>query len=81
MKKTLLSFVLSLFIITNTNTIKTAFADTSQNIDNKQSDVIEITISAAGDCTLGTDPTTRYKLTFMNEFYTQNKDYSYFLEM
>lgn len=38
----------------------------------------EITISAAGDCTLGTDKSFGYNGTFTNEVDIQNGDFSYF---
>ena len=39
-----------------------------------------ITISAAGDCTLGTDESFGYSGSFMEEFEKQNRNYGYFFE-
>ena len=39
-----------------------------------------ITISATGDCTLGTDESFGYSESFMEEFEKQNRNYGYFFE-
>lgn len=39
-----------------------------------------ITITATGDCTLGTDESFAYTGSFMDEFEKQNKDYGYFFK-
>lgn len=43
-------------------------------------DIKSITITAAGDCTLGTDESFAYAGSFMDEFEKQNKDYGYFFK-
>ena len=44
----------------------------------KRENLTKFTISAAGDCTLGTDEKYGYIGSFMHEFEVQNRDYSYF---
>jgi poly-gamma-glutamate synthesis protein (capsule biosynthesis protein) len=43
-------------------------------------DIKTIIITAAGDCTLGTDESFAYTGSFMDEFEKQNKDYGYFFK-
>lgn len=59
--------------------------NTTQNTTNIQTqevkkNIVEIKISAAGDCTLGYDSKYGYYNSFMDEFYKQKKDYSYFFK-
>ncbi|WP_035166274.1 CapA family protein, partial [Caloramator sp. ALD01] len=68
--------LLSLLCFLNFNL---AFAQNNNN-SQEQNEVVEITISAAGDCTLGSDLSRGYKNSFMEEFYKQNKNYGYFFK-
>lgn len=48
--------------------------------NSKKEELKEITISAIGDCTLGSDPNFGYERTFTQVLDEQNHDYSYFFE-
>lgn len=46
----------------------------------KEPEEVEITVSAVGDCTLGTDTHFGYKGSFTNVLEEQNRDFSYFFD-
>ena len=51
----------------------------TENIVDDKNDIVTISVTAVGDCTLGTDVNSGLAYTFDNEVKTQNNDYSYFL--
>lgn len=51
----------------------------TENIVDDKNDIVTISVTAVGDCTLGTDVNSGLAYTFDNEVKAQNNDYSYFL--
>lgn len=64
----------------STEAAKTAPSDTNKISEEEIDDTIRITISAAGDCTLGSDTNFGTYSTLDSELKNQNYDYSYFLK-
>lgn len=88
MKKVLRTLAIFLITLSMTSTSivkaegETSVSDvnTQQLSTQAQSNIIDITISAAGDCTLGYDVNFGYTNSFNYEFFKQNKDYTYFFK-
>jgi poly-gamma-glutamate synthesis protein (capsule biosynthesis protein) len=77
----IISFVLSttLYIVVSADTT-TPFANAAVVKTTQEEDWNTITISAAGDVTMGRDALTSYYNTFDHEVELQKKDYSYFMK-
>lgn len=79
MKNKKITFSLIISVLLYFFNFSIALAETN-NSQQQQNETVEITISAAGDCTLGSDLSRGYKYSFMEEFYRQNKNYDYFFK-